>query len=156
MGISFNREVIHQSLGALGDLKSDVNFRLTIDNIGINLHVFVSLVFVERGNVGHALMEQLVAELASGEQNEAVSLHRDLPAQYILTEMLIAAEIDGLYPVTGSTFDFVDQLDIRSLVLKICGHFHIEVALALEKIDQIPPALFHQVRIDGSFGKYGD
>ena len=45
---------------------------------------------------------------------------------------------------------------MRGLVLEIRCHFHIEVAFALEKIDQVSPALFHQVRVDGSFGKYGN
>src|SRR5216684_5850673 len=85
-----------------------------------------------------------------------MSLHRGLSAQYILVEVLVAPEIYALYPVTRSALDVVDQLDIRTFVLEIRVHFHIEVALALEKIDQIPPSLFHQVRVHGSFGKYGN
>src|SRR6266436_8856544 len=121
VGISLNGEVVHQRLQALGDLKSDVNFRLTIDNIGIDFHVFVSQLFVERGNAGHTLTEQLVTELPSGEE-ESVSLHRDLPAQHILVEVLVAPEIDGLHSVTRSTLDVVDQIDIRTFVLEIRVH----------------------------------
>ena len=66
MRIPLNGEVVHQRLRALGDLKSDVNSPLTIDNIGIDFYVFVSQVFVERGNARHTLTEQLVAELPSG------------------------------------------------------------------------------------------
>ena len=85
-----------------------------------------------------------------------MSLHRGLSAQYILVEVLVAPEIYALYPMTRSALDVVDQFDIRTFVLEIRVHFHIEVAPALKKIDQIPPSLFHQVRVDGSFGKYGN
>jgi len=85
-----------------------------------------------------------------------VGLQCRLSDQDILTEVLVTPEIDSFHFVTGSTFDVVNQLDIRALVLRICCYFRIEVALALEKIDEIPAALFHQVRIDGTFGKYRD
>src|SRR5258708_38571515 len=85
-----------------------------------------------------------------------MSLHRGLSAQYILVEVLVASEIYALYPVTRSALDVVDQFDIRTFVLEIRGHFHIEVAPTLKKIDQGPPSLFHQVRVDGYFGKYGN
>ncbi len=155
MHIPLDRQVIHQCLRAFGDLKSDVNLRLAIDNVGIDFHVLVSLILVERGNARHTLTEQLVAELPSGEE-ESVILHRDLPAQHILVEVLVAPEIDGLHSVTGSTLDVVDQFDIRTFVLEIRVHFHIEVAPALKKIDQIPPSLFHQVSIDCALRKYGN
>src|SRR6266853_2743223 len=85
-----------------------------------------------------------------------MSLHRGLSAEYILVEVLVAPEIYALYPVTRSALDVVDQFDMRTFVLEIAVHFRIEVAPALKKIDQIPPSLFHQVRVDGSFGKYGN
>src|SRR6266851_2325361 len=85
-----------------------------------------------------------------------MGLHRGLSAQYILVEVPVAPEIYALYPVTRSALDVIDQLDIRIFVLEIRVHFHIEVAPALKKIDQILPSLFHQVRVDGSFGKYGN
>jgi len=156
MRIPLDRQVIHQCLRAFGDLKSDVNLRLAIDNVGIDFHVLVSLILVERGNARHTLTDQLVAELPAREQERPVSPHRDLPGQHAFTEMLVTSEIDDLHTVAGSPLDVVDQLDMRGLVLEIRGHFHIEVALALKKIDQIPPAFFHQVRVDGSFGKYGN
>src|SRR4030095_11317096 len=74
----------------------------------------------------------------------------------VFTEVLVTPEIDGLHSVTGSTIDLVSQVHIRSSVLEMSGHFYYKVALHLKKIDQIPPALFHQVRVDGSFGKYGN
>ena len=143
VGIPLNRKVVNQCLRALGDLKSHVNFQLTIDNISVNFYVFVSQVFVERGNARHTLTEQLVTELPSGKQNETVRLHHDLPGQHVFTEMLVTSEIDGLHSVAGSPLDVVDQLDRRGLVLESRCYFHIEVALALKKIDQISPALFH-------------
>src|SRR6266851_7988709 len=85
-----------------------------------------------------------------------MGLHRGLSAQYILVEVPVAPEIYALYPMTRSALDVVDQLDIRIFVLEIRGHFHIEVAPALKKIDQIPPSLFHQVSIDCALGKYGN
>jgi hypothetical protein len=69
-------------------------------------------------------------------------LYRDLPGQHAVTEMLVTFEIDGLHSVAGSPLDVVDQLDMRGLFLEIRSHFHIEVAFALKKIEQISPALF--------------
>ena len=56
--------------------------------------------------------------------------------------------------VAGPAVDGIAQVDMRIVVLEIRGHFCIEVAFALKKIDQVPPTLFHQVGIDGGFGKY--
>src|SRR5438034_744164 len=68
--------------------------------------------------------------------------------------MLVAAKAHRLHPVAAPSIYVVDQVDIRGLLLKIRGHFHVKVAFALKEIDQVSPTLFHQIRINGALGKY--
>src|SRR6266571_2905558 len=68
--------------------------------------------------------------------------------------MLVAAKAHRLHPVAAPSIYVVDQVDIRGLLLKIRDHFHVKVAFALKKIDQVATSFFHKIRINGALGKY--
>src|SRR5215470_15546253 len=118
-------------LRPLGDLKRKVDPGLLIDNIAVHLYILISEILIECRNGGHALAQQLVAKLASGER-KPVLLYGDLSDQHGPVEVLVTPEIDSLDPMTPASLDLVNQLDVRILVSEIWGHFHIEVSVALK------------------------
>ena len=155
VGIPFDREIVNYRLRALGDLKCDVNLGLTIDHVGIDFDILVTAILVKSGDTGHALTEQLVAKLASRDQ-QSVWLHDNLLREIVVVDMLITAESDSFDFMTRSSIHVVNKVYARALALEIRGYLGIEVALALKKIDQISAAFFHEIGINCALGKYGD
>src|SRR6266571_5172328 len=142
MGIPLDREIVDQRLRTLGDLKCDEDLRLTIDNVCIDFDILVTAVLIKCSNTVHALTEQLVAKLPSRDE-QSMGLYGDLLKKVTVADMLIAPECDGFDFVARAPVHLVDQLNVGILVVEIGRHFRIEVAIALKKIDQIAPALFH-------------
>src|SRR6266567_7892578 len=142
MGIPLDREIVDQRLRALGDLKCDEDLRLTIDNVCIDFDILVTTVLIKCSNTVHALTEQLVAKLPSRDE-QSMGLYGDLPHKITVADMLIAAKCNGFDFVARASVHLVDQLNVGFLVVEIRGYFRIKIALALKKIDQISPALFH-------------
>src|SRR5262249_5354872 len=147
--------VLHHGLRTLGDLKGDVDPRLMINNIGIDLDVLVTAILVERRDAGNALMEQLVAKL-SPRQEQPMAFHRNLLNEIAFVDMLIAAEGDGLNLVARSAVHVVYEIHVGILILVVRGYFCVKVALALKEIDQISPAFFYQIGINRALGEYWD
>src|SRR6266568_5952649 len=87
----------------LGDLKRDVDLRLTIDNVGIDFDILVTTVLIKCSNTVHALTEQLVAKLPSRDE-QSMGLYGDLLKKVTVADMLIAPECDG--------FDFVARAPV--------------------------------------------
>src|ERR1700751_5370984 len=102
MGIPLNREIVDQRLWTLGDLKRDVDLRLTVDNVGIDFDILVTAVLIKCSNTVHALTEQLVAKLPSRDE-QSMGFHRDLLNQFASVDMLIAAERDGFDSVARTS-----------------------------------------------------
>ena len=72
-----------------------------------------------------------------------MAFHRDLLNEFVLLDMLIALEYNRIDPIAGTSVHFVNKVNVGIEVLEIRGYFDAKVALALKKIDQISPALFH-------------
>src|SRR5215831_6400052 len=152
MRIPLDGEVVDQGLLTLGDLKCDVNVWLSINNVRIDFDILITAILVKRSYVAHALMQKFVAKLSSGEHRPA-TFHRNLFEQVARIDMLVATKRNLLDLVARTSVYVVDQVNVGVLILEIRGYFRIEVALALEKIDQISPPFFHQIGINGSFGE---
>src|SRR5262249_41882006 len=153
--VSLNGEVVHKDLRTFVDLKSNFNIRIAMNNIGIDLHVRVSLIFIKTGNASHTLAQQLVAELSTRKEVPTRS-DGDLLHALTVVVMPVPPKSDRLHSLALAPVDRVEQVQIRRLDLEIRGHLHVEVAFALEKIDQISTGLFDQVGIDRALGKDGN
>lgn len=71
-------------------------------------------------------------------------------------DMLIATKCDRFDLVARTSVHVVNEVNVGIVVLEVRRYFRIEVTLALEKIDQISPTLFHQIGINGALGEYRD
>src|SRR5215831_15452538 len=100
-------------------------------------------------------MEKLVAELPSGTE-KSVRFHRDLLKELTSIDMLVASKCHRVNLVAGTSAYVVDQVHVGVLILGIRSYFRIEVALALEEINQISPTLLHQIGINSALGEYRD
>ena len=82
-------------------------------------------------------------------------LHRNLFNEVTRIDMLIAAKCDRFDLVARTSVHVVNEVNV-GIVMEVGRYFGTEVALALEKIDQISSALFDQIGINRALRENGD
>ena len=78
-------------------------------------------------------------------------LNRNMAFEFVLRNVVIAAECDLLYFVASSLGDGIYERDSLGLLLECRVHAHIEVAFALKIVNEVAFPLIHQITIDRAF-----
>src|SRR5438552_6394612 len=127
-------KILDHGLRTFRNLKGNIDLWFTINDVRFDFNVFVTPVFVKRGDALHALTQQLVAKLPARE-HKPVWLNRDLLHKDITVDMLIATKTNSFHLVPRTFIYVVNQVDIRRLDWKIGGHLRVKIAFALKEVD---------------------
>src|SRR5581483_29383 len=152
--IALDVEGLDRGLLPLVNIEGHINFWFLVHDLGRDLDVEISVVLIQRVDVLHAGLDQLFTVVAMREKVGFFNV--DVIEYLAVGKMTIPGDRNLSDLVFMSFVDDINNVNPAGRALHVVVHFGVEVALALEKIDEVAFPFGDQVGIGGALLEYRD